>query len=166
MVKNLCSSQEFFEWDVFLTFTCNMRKHFGTKPIREWLDSDDEWTESYPYWDSYSRFEQEEIKKSLHQAASGLFLRVWEEVSALFIDYLSKSPSSSFKEFLAIFARKEYQADAGNLSHIHLLGKLKNLHDIHELFDLVQNNVVDIIKPDEIQSLINKGVIDQKSPVK
>ena len=40
MVKNLCSSQEYYEWDVFLTFTCNMRKHFGTRPIREWLDND------------------------------------------------------------------------------------------------------------------------------
>ena len=35
MVKNLCSSQEWFQWDIFLTFTCNMRKYFGTKPIRE-----------------------------------------------------------------------------------------------------------------------------------
>ena len=61
MVKNLCSSQEFFEWDVFLTFTCNVRKHFGAKPMQEWLDND-EWKKSHPCWDSYSNFEQEEIK--------------------------------------------------------------------------------------------------------
>ena len=51
MVKNLCASQEYFQWDIFLTFTCNMRKHFGTKPIREWLDRIDEWTKHYPDWD-------------------------------------------------------------------------------------------------------------------
>ena len=38
MVKILCSSQEYFQWDISLTFTCNMRKYFGTKPIREWID--------------------------------------------------------------------------------------------------------------------------------
>ena len=42
MVKNLCTSQEYFQWDIFLTFTCNMRKYFGTNPIRDWLD-DNEW---------------------------------------------------------------------------------------------------------------------------
>ena len=41
MVKNLCSSQKCFPFDLLLTFTCNMRKHFGTKPIRLWLDSDE-----------------------------------------------------------------------------------------------------------------------------
>ena len=38
MVKKLCASQEYFQWDIFLTFNCNTRKHFGKKPIREWLD--------------------------------------------------------------------------------------------------------------------------------
>ena len=30
MVKILCASQECFQWYIFLTFTCNMRKHFDT----------------------------------------------------------------------------------------------------------------------------------------
>ena len=38
MVKNVCASQEYFHWDIFLAFTCNMRKHSVTKPIREWID--------------------------------------------------------------------------------------------------------------------------------
>jgi hypothetical protein len=41
MVKNLCASQEYFQWDVFLTFTCNMKKYFGPKPIHEWLDNNE-----------------------------------------------------------------------------------------------------------------------------
>ena len=35
IVKNLCESQEYYPWDIFLTFTCNMRKHFGTRVIKE-----------------------------------------------------------------------------------------------------------------------------------
>lgn len=166
MVRNLCSSQEYFQWDVFLTFTCNMRKHFGTRPICEWLDNF-EWTNNYPHWDTYTAFQQQEITRALHQSASGLFLRVWEEVSAIFINYLSNSPSSPFPNMLATFARKEYQADVGNLSHIHLLGKLDSLteHGKEELFDLIRNNVIDIIKPHEVDSLIEEGLIEYKDDV-
>ena len=166
MVRNLCASQEYFQWDVFLTFTCNMRKHFGTKPIREWLDHN-EWTNHYPHWNTYSIFQQEEIRRGLHQSASGLFLRVWEEVSAIFINYLSNSPSSPFHSMLATFARKEYQADVGNLSHIHLLGKIDDLSDRNreELFDLIRNNVIDIIKPEEIDDILEEGLIEHKDDV-
>lgn len=160
MVKNLCSSIEYFEWDVFLTFTCNMRKHFGTRPIREWLDSK-EWVKGFPRWKYYTEFQQDEISRAMMQSASGLFLRVWEEVSAIFIDYLSNSSSSPFKKMIAFFARKEYQASIGNLSHIHMLGKIKDMtEDSREfLYDLIRNNVVDLIKPEEVPGLIEEGYI-------
>ena len=48
MVKILCVSQEYFQWDIFLTFTCNMRK-IGTKPISECLDYN-KWTMHSPNW--------------------------------------------------------------------------------------------------------------------
>ena len=50
----------------------------------------------FPNWDTYYFFQQQEIKRALHQSALGLFLRVWEEVSAIFIDYLRNSPASPF----------------------------------------------------------------------
>ena len=37
MVKILFASQEYFQWDIFLTLTCNIR-FFCAKPVREWLD--------------------------------------------------------------------------------------------------------------------------------
>ena len=39
MVKNLIAAQKFYLMDYFVTFTCNQKMHFGTKPIKEWLDS-------------------------------------------------------------------------------------------------------------------------------
>ena len=39
MVKKLMSSQRYFPFDLFLLFTCNQRLHFGTKPIKEWIDN-------------------------------------------------------------------------------------------------------------------------------
>ena len=55
MVENLYASKEYFQWYIFLTFTCNIRKCFSTKPIREWID-DGEWTMYFPNWDTYSFF--------------------------------------------------------------------------------------------------------------
>ena len=31
MVRNLCASQKYHKMDLFLTFTCNQKKHFGLK---------------------------------------------------------------------------------------------------------------------------------------
>ena len=76
-------------------------------------------------------------------------------------------PSSPFMRILAVFARKEYQADFVNLSHIHLLGNICQLSEQSqtELFDLTRNNVVDIIKPEEVYDLVKYGIIEHKVDV-
>ena len=33
------ASQKYHKFDVFLTFTYNMKLHFGTKPIKNWIDA-------------------------------------------------------------------------------------------------------------------------------
>ena len=68
---------------------------------------------------------------------------------------------------VAVFFCKEYQADVGNISHIHLLGKLHQLSEqsLTELSDLISNNVVDIIKSEEVDDLIKEKIIDQKDDV-
>ena len=86
MVRNLCASQEYFQWDIFLTFTCNMRKHFCTKPICEWLDYN-EWTMHF---------------KALHQSASGLFLRVWYKSVLFFVYYLGNSPPIPYENYNSV----------------------------------------------------------------
>ena len=70
MIKILCASQEYFQWYIFLTFTFNTRKHFGTKPIREWID-DKEWTIYFPNWDAYYFFLVEINKKIFTSICSG-----------------------------------------------------------------------------------------------
>ena len=65
----------------------------------------------------------------LHQSTLVLFIRVWEEVSTILIDYLINSPLSPFLKMLELFDFKEYQAGVGNISHIHLLGKLCQLSE-------------------------------------
>ena len=74
-------------------------------------------------------FSREKMKGTLHQSALGLFIRVWEEVRAIFIDYLRNSPSSQFLNMLELFASTQYRYYIRNISHIHLLGKLRQLYE-------------------------------------
>ena len=71
-----------------------------------------------------------------------------EEFGTIFIDYLVNIPSSPFMKILAVFGLKEYQSGVGNISHIHLLKKIRQLSEKSriELFDLIRNNIVDIIR--------------------
>ena len=108
MVRNLCSAQQWHSMDLFLTFTCNMKKHFGTKIVKEWVDGE-EWKKSFDGYEEHDEFEKKEIDQALSQASSTLLLRIWQEVCELFLNYLKESPSSPYKNVLTIFARFEYQ---------------------------------------------------------
>ena len=44
-------------------------------------------------------------------------MRKWEEDFQLFINYLHRIPTISFKNVDTIFARKEHQKNKGNVSH-------------------------------------------------
>ena len=87
------------------------------------IDSSD-WHKKVEDFDDLNNQERDELATALKQASGCLFVRIWEEVSKLFLDYLKKSKSSPYKNVFAIFARKEYQKDKGNLSHTHLMLKI------------------------------------------
>ena len=163
MVKNLSSSEKYIgKFDFFITLTCNMKKHFGTKIVKEWIDSDS-WHDHFPEFSFLTDSERNEIHTALIQAAGPLFLRIWEEVSLLFLDYLENSKSSPYKNVFAIFARKEYQKDKGNVSHIHLMLKLNwdKLSSEEKKFinDMIRASVIDVVRVDEVNHLIEHGLM-------
>ena len=82
-----------------------MKTHFGTSPIKNWIDSI-KWKRHFPNFYDLELDEQKEIEHAILESSAGLLLRIWEEVFLLFIDYLRKSSSSPFKKLNAIFARK------------------------------------------------------------
>ena len=108
MVRNLCSSQRWHRMDVFLTFTCNMKKHFGTKIVKKWVDSG-VWKKRFPNYYDLDPSEKEEIDQSVLEASSSLLQRIWQEVCHLFLKYVKNSPKSPYKSVRSIFARYEYQ---------------------------------------------------------
>ena len=67
----------------------------------------------------------------------------------------------------AVSTCKQYQSDVENILYIHILGKLRQISEQSrtELFDIISNNVVDIIKPEEVDDLIKEGIVEHKDDV-
>ena len=165
MVRNLCASQQYHSMTHFLTFTCNMKKHFGTKIIKEWIDSN-EWQKNIPHFFDLNLTDQEEYINGINQASSGLLFRVWQEVSKLFLGYIKNSPSSPFKKVKSIFSRQEYQKLVGNLHHIHLIMEVafNEMSEEEQKFvnDLCRCSIFDVVRYNEIDDLINDGTLNDK----
>ena len=81
----------------------------------------------------------------------------------LVLEYIRKSETSPFKKMTAIFARKEYQKDKGNLSHSHLMIRLNwsLMSDIKTEFvnDLIRASICDIVRPDEVEKFVEEGCL-------
>ena len=167
-VKNLCASQYYHKMDFFLTFTCNQKKHFGVKNVKEWIDSG-AWKQYFEGFSDLTEFEVKEIEDAVIQSAATLLLRNWQEVSKLFVDYLRHSPSSPYQNVNSIFVRYEYQEEKGNLSHIHLILEVKwdELTPSQKEFleDLIRCSALEVVRSDEIQHLIDEGIFKKKEDV-
>ena len=101
-VRNLCASQIYHKMDLFLTFTCNQKEHFGMSMIKRWIDGQ-LWEQYFPNFETFRSDEQSEVRRGIHQSASGLLLQNWMEVRKIFIQYLYSSPSSPFHPAEEIF---------------------------------------------------------------
>ena len=64
---------------------------------------------------------------------------------------------------LALFSRDEYQAEARNVFHEHLVFAAKkgamDEGSIDKLRDLIRASVLEVIKPDEIKPLMDRGLL-------
>ena len=167
-VWNLCASQKYHKMDFFLTFTCNQREHFGMKYIKRWIDGN-LWEQNLHEFVNCTDEEKDEVRKGLKQSAAGLLHRNWVEVKMIFIKYLFTSESSPYTPSDAIFSRDEYQGDVGNLPHMHMLIAVKHSElseeQMEKMHDLVRASVGDIIRFDEVNQLIDEGIIDEFSDV-
>jgi hypothetical protein len=162
MVRNLCAAQQYHNMTHFLTYTCNMKKHFGTQPIKEWIDSK-QWKKYIPYFEDLDLTNQEEIENGINQASSGLLLRVWQEVTQLFLQFIKDSPSSPFINVKSMFTRKEYQKLVGNLHHLHLIMEV-NMPELSEeqkqfIQDLSRCSCVDVVRLNEVDKFYNDGTL-------
>ena len=111
--------------DYFFTLTCNMSGCFGVKPLFESIK------------ESFGGDSQENFEATV-QSFMSLFVRMWERVSGIVMEYVQKSNEKPLGDVDRIWWRYEFQSTQGNLPHIHCLLWL-NENKMDESF---QNRVV------------------------
>lgn len=168
---NLCAGEKDLPTTLFITLTCNQHEHFGISKIKRYIDSDDS-LNNYKRFvlerfgiEEFTAAEEREIKFAIHEAAKGLLVRNWMEVRKLLIEYLMKSDELPLgSRVLKIFARDEYQGEAGNLSHVHMLVSLERSYDTEEgrleIQRVIRGFVSEIVGIDEVQSFVDEKVLD------
>ena len=161
MVKNLCASQKLHPSSFFCTFTCAQARHFGTKNIKLWIDGF-EWKSHFQGYEDLSDSDKREVDLGIQQAAAVLLLRNWQETCKIFLDYLKDSPTSPFRHTGSMFARNEYQKDAGNLSHIHMLIEVKweemTVEEKNFVDNLIRTSHLDICPDEEAEEYMRQGI--------
>ena len=168
MVKNLCSSQKKTSWSFFLTFTANQSRHPGLKPLRNWLETKG-WRNVFPGYCDLTDSVQKEIDDAINQAAAGLMLRIWEETSKIFLDYLTQSKNSPYRNVKATFSRREYQSNSGNLSHAHIIIAVNwdalTVEERDFVNNLARGSVYDVVRSHEIPDYIDQELINSQDDV-
>ncbi len=105
-----------------------------------------------------------EVQFALNEASRTLIVRHWLEVKKFLLEYLLKSPEMPLTEVLKLFSRDEYQTEVGNLSHMHMLVTLVKDYSSPEgrkaIQKLVRGFVDDIVCDDEVEQLIEEGILD------
>ena len=149
MVKNLSASQKYHKMTHFYTTTVNQREHFGVCCIKNWIDSIHPiLIHKFEGYTEKTDAERKEIQTSIMQASANLFLQNYMETRKIFVDYLYSSKKSPFYPVCSIFVRDEYQADKGNLPHMHMMIEvfMDKLNDEQKLMieDLIGANVDEI----------------------
>ena len=101
----ICVHQKMMLVGLTLQLLLKINKNNGTKPIWDWID-DKGWKNRYPNNNDLLSITQKEVNKSFNQESTGILLRVWEEVSLIFILFTNNSEHSPYKKVGAFFARK------------------------------------------------------------
>ena len=95
-----------------------------------------------------------------------LITRIWEEVSKLFLDFLTKSEHSPWRKVLAHFARREYQSESGNVAHSHIILAVDEKKLTEEELEFVNNlargSIFDVVKSEDINDFIDRGLIQDQ----
>ncbi len=161
MVRGLSASQKYIRWGWFITFTQNQSETPGLNFIHHWKRLG-LWKRHFPGYYELSPLDQQEIDRGVEEASGFLIFRNWVEVRTLVLQYF-KDHLTFLGANVAIFSRDEYQEKAGNPFHEHLVMAIDTSslsRDAEKsIVDLLQTSVMEIVRTDEMQSLIDKGLL-------
>ena len=165
MVRGLSASQEYTNWDWFITFICNHSKNPEVNFLHKWKKSE-EWASQLDRYHTMPQFMKEEYKYAMEEASGPTVLRNWIEVRTLVLQWLTKH-LTFLGDCGTIFSRDEYQPKSGNVFHEHLVyaNKKSTMNDKTRqvMLDMLRTSVFEVIKTKDMQPLIDKGLFSSNS---
>ena len=164
---NLAAAAEAHGMDLFLTYTPNQKDHPGLCHLHMWKESK-EWTKDLRYYHNYLSTHKRDYEGSFEMAYTHTLTRCWLEVRKLWLQFIIYSTSTKLGKVSIAFFRDEYQDCSGNLSHIHGLvgldkGDMNDVEFRQFVCSLQVNCVGDLVKTEEIQSFIDKGLFKNEN---
>ena len=162
MVRGLAAAQEYILFDLFITFTANHSKTPGLQFLHHWKRSE-KWGSHFRDYHTMPNTDRQELRHAMEEASGPVLLRNWVEVRTFILKYLKDHESFLGCKAAALFSRDEYQKDKGNLFHQHLVwAHMKDdLSPRAVCFfeELIRTSVFEIVKTDEIHSLMDRGLL-------
>ena len=177
VVNELCAAQRESKFTLFLTLTCNQAKHFGVRHVKHWIDNVECGFEAYKQWykkqfpgqRDLNLDDRSDILKSLREQGRVLLLRNWMQVRKILRKYICESDERPLGKVILFFGRDEYQEEKGNLFHVHWLVATEDDYSTeegqHKLEKLIRGFTAELIATDEIDDLVERGVLRDKSQV-
>lgn len=140
----------------FYTQSCNQKEFYGICELKRWIDSPELKERLLLTHPRLSKDQQLELLDAVTQASCVPVVRNWMEIAEIHMLYVSKSPERPLGRVTKIWWRHEYQGEKGNLSHIHCLLWTDDT-DENTILDRIRGSVSELIRPDEIEPLLNEG---------
>ena len=146
--------------DYFYTQSCNQETTKGLRILRKWVTSDDAIQQTC---DKYNLSEKD-AQQIIRTSAAPFVQRSWNAFIDLWMRYIINSDEAPLCAIDWAWYRKEFQPDAGNVSHTHCL--LKTIHDSKtkegrdKILDKVRGALADLVRYQELCRFKEEGVID------
>ena len=144
----------------FFTQSCNQSTCRGLAKLRQWVTNPEAISKiQIKYGVTY-----EEAFQILRKSAAPYVQRVWNVIADLWMRYIVYSKEEPLHKIDWAWWRKEFQDEAGNLSHIHAL--LKTKHDIttdsgrNIVLEKIRGSLQDLVHYQDLIEMKNEGLID------
>ena len=123
---------------IFFTQSCNQSTCRGLRKLREWVIND---VAIESIKNKYNLTLQE-ARYILHKTAAVFVQRVWDVIANLWMRYIIYSKEEPLHKIEWAWWRKEFQDEAGNVSHIHAILRtrvdINNTDGKQALFDKIR----------------------------
>jgi len=153
----------------FYTNTLAMLTHFGFRILYKYITSNELLDKLGCV--RYTAKDKAALQKEILESVGALMLRVWMEISHIWLAYIVSSPEQPLGDIDMHFCRAELQDPnaKGNLCHWHCVfwtkDNLTTKEGLHVALDRIRGFISDIVRPDEKKQLIKDGIFKDEHGV-